>query len=113
MNHEKPNSHKGFKIVVANCEGTTPQVKSRLLKTCSHLFNDVFIAVESKLDNTIYDSEFLPSTYLDPPPSRRDRVRGGIFIATKAGLVAEPLTEFDTVCEIRWVKIQLHSLAPA
>ena len=67
---------------------------------------DIFLAVESKLDDSVYDNEFLPATY---SASRKDRKRGGggVFIATKEPIIAEPLPELDTDCELRWVKIQL------
>ena len=51
---------------------------------------DIFLAVESKLDDSVYDNEFLPATY---SASRKDRKRGGggVFIATKEPIIAEPL----------------------
>ena len=33
---------------------------------------------------------------------------GGVFITVREGVVAEHLTEFDTNCEISWIKIQLQ-----
>ena len=110
ISNKKPNNciEDEFKIVVTNCEGVTGKkllLENMLLSTQP----DVFIAVESKLDKTVSDAEFLPPPYLDPPPSRRDRIRGGggVFIATKSGLTAVPLENFDTQCEIRWIKILL------
>ena len=72
---------------------------------------DIFLAVESKLDSSVFDAEFLPPTYRDSPPIRKDRKRGGggVFIAVREGLVAEHLTEFDSECELAWIKIHLQS----
>ena len=105
-----PDDDDSFKFVVANCEGVTGK-KQLIENMLASSQPDVFIAVESKLDDSVYDSEFLPSTYLAPPPSRRDRIRGGggIFIATKNGISATSLPLYDTDCEVRWVKIHLQS----
>ena len=72
---------------------------------------DIFLAVESKLSKDVNDSEFLPSPYRTSPPVRKDRVRGGggVFIATKDHIIAEPLKSLDSDCEICWIRVQLHS----
>ena len=66
---------------------------------------DILIAVETKTNGSIYDSEFLPQNY---NASRRTLDGGGILVATK-DIIAEPLPRFDTKCEIRWVKVHLQA----
>ena len=61
-----PDDDDSFKFVVANCEGVTGK-KQLIENMLASSQPDVFIAVESKLDDSVYDSEFLPSTYLPPP----------------------------------------------
>ena len=97
-------------FMVANCDGVTGK-KATLENMLTSLQPDIFLAVESKLDNSIYDAEFLPQPYRDFPPARKDRKRGGggVFIAVREGIVAEHLTEFDSNCEISWVKVQLQN----
>ena len=96
--------------MVANCDGVTGK-KATIDNMLTSLQPDFFLAVESKLDNSVFDAEFLPPPYRDFPPARKDRKRGGggVFIAVREGVVAEHLTEFDTSCEISWVKIQLQN----
>ena len=96
-------------IVVANCDGVTGK-KATIENMLTSLQPDIFLAVESKLDDSVYDAEFLPPTYRDSPPARKDRKRGGggVFIAVREGIIAEQLTEFDSECEIAWTKIQLE-----
>ena len=67
---------------------------------------NIFITVESKHDNSVYDSEFLPATY---SASRKDRKRWGgeVLIATKEPIKAEPVPELDTECKLCWMKIHL------
>jgi len=69
---------------------------------------DILLAVETKLDGSVQSSEFLPPHFI---PSRHDRKRdgGGVLIATRDNIIAEPLLEFDTDCELRWVKIHLDA----
>ena len=97
-------------IVVANCDGVTGK-KASIENMLTSLQPDVFLAVESKLDQSVFDAEFLPQTYRDSPPVRKDRKRGGggVFIAVREGILAEHLSEFDSNCEIAWLKIHLQS----
>ena len=97
-------------VVIANCEGVTGK-KASIENMLTSLQPDIFLAAETKLDSSVYDAEFLPPTYRDFPPARKDRKRGGggVFIAVREGILAEHLTEFDTECEISWIKIQLQN----
>ena len=101
-----------FTIVVSNCEGVTGK-KATIENMLTSLQPDVFLGVESKLDPDVGDAEFLPPSYRVCKPTRNDRKRGGggVFIAVREGITAEPLKEFDTDCEIRWTKIHLISKA--
>ena len=70
--------------------------------------HDIFIAVESKLDPGVNDSEIIPPNF---SISRRDRTGNGgrVFIAVKDNIVVESQPQFDTVCEIRWMKVHLEA----
>ena len=57
-------------IVVANCAGVTGE-KTTIENMLTSLQPDIFLAVESKLDDSVYDAEFLPPTYWDSPPARK------------------------------------------
>ena len=105
-----PKNSNELTIISANCEGVTGKSAS-LEHMLTSLEPDVFLAVESKLDSSISDSEFLPPAYRTSPPFRKDRVRGGggVFIATREGIIAEPLTDLSTDCEICWIRVRLES----
>ena len=94
-------------IVVANYQGVTGKMAS-LKNMLTSLEPDIFLAVESKLDNSVYVNDFLPAGY---STSHKDRKRGGgrVFIATKEPIKAAPLPELDTECELSWVKIHLEA----
>ena len=72
---------------------------------------DIFLVCESLLNSDINPSEFLPAPYTVSGPFRKDRVRGGggVFIATREHIIAEPLPSLNSNCEICWVRIRLQS----
>jgi hypothetical protein len=67
---------------------------------------DLVCATESFLHGKILSTEFFPSNYT---PYRKDRsaIHGGVFILVHKSLVSTAVPEFDTNCEILWVKINL------
>jgi len=92
-------------VVVANCDGVTGK-QSSIENMLTSLNPDIFLAVKTKLDDSVYNAEFVPSHYV---PFRKDRKRGGggVLVATRENIVAEPLPEFDVESELWWVKIFL------
>ena len=63
---------------------------------------DVLIITETKIDDTVHTSEFLPSNF---KAFRRDRTRrgGGVLIAVKEQFAANELPLHDVDGEIVWV----------
>ncbi|KAL8603231.1 hypothetical protein ACOMHN_046237 [Nucella lapillus] len=65
---------------------------------------DIIIGTETHLDASVKNSEILPDSYT---VYRRDRNSdgGGVLLAVKEDIQSTLVTEFDTECEILWVKI--------
>ena len=108
-----PDQQGNLTFVVANCNGMTGK-KPVVEQMLESLNPDVFVAVESKVDSSILDAEILPAPYR-PITTRKDRAKGGggVLIATKEGIIAEPLTEEESAvhptCELCWSKIHLKN----
>ena len=90
-----------FTLVIANCEGVTGK-KAIIENMLTSFQPDVFLVVESKLDSNIADTESPPPSYRATPAIRYNRTRGGggVFIAVREGITAEPLPEFNTNCQM-------------
>ena len=69
---------------------------------------------ESKLDNTISDTVVLPQDFGYDIISRKDnRVSaGGVLIAVKNTLVASPLSNLETDCELVLARIEIYNNKP-
>ena len=93
-------------LVVKNCNGVRGK-KAALEHMLGSLEPDIFIALESKLDPSV-NSDIIPPNF---SISRRDRAgySDRVFIAVKDNIVVEPQPQFDTECEIRWIKVHLEA----
>ena len=92
--------------IIANCNSV--KGKGAIIETMLDSLNpDIFIGVETKLENNIKDNEFMPSTYITV---RKDRNAngGGVFIAVKQDYIMEPIITSSN-CETVWVKLILTS----
>ena len=93
-------------IGIANCCGATnKQVEIEDLLSSHKL--DVLLGTESHLDDSVFDSEVLPSTY---SVYRKDRNKhgGGVFIAIRENLPSYQI-QMDTSLEIIWVRLHIDS----
>ena len=71
------------------------------------------VCTESWLTPDIYDAEIIPSS-LGYTMFRRDRGSrgGGVFILVRNLYIANRLQEWETDCEILWIKLQLEGSVP-
>ena len=72
----------------------------------------VYIASETKLDKTVYSSEFMPQDYRNV--FRNDRSRRGVLIAHRDDVIATPV-KLDGIkddCELTVSKIKMSSNKP-
>ena len=74
---------------------------------------DIVICTESWLTPDIYDAEIIPNS-LGYTMFRRDRGSrgGGVFILVRNLYIANRVQEWETDCEILWIKLQLAGSVP-
>ena len=67
---------------------------------------DVIFCTETWIDSSISDNQIFPDNY---NIYRKDRkITGGeVMIAINKEYLSEPVSEYDTDCEIIWAKIKL------
>ena len=75
---------------------------------------EILCICESKLDNTISDSAILPENSGHEIVNRKDNKlgAGGVPIALRSDLIATPLKELDTFCEVVWIKLEINKSKP-
>ena len=101
-----------LKIMTINCRSLRSKEKQALLKA---VIDDekpnIICGQETHLDRNFQNSEVFPDDY---NIERTDRTLGGggVFVATKKDLVVSSVTELDTDCEIKWIKLEIKGLAP-
>ena len=96
------NSLKGIFI---NTNSVKSIEKATQLKATIHYSNpDIIFLVETKLDSNYQTYSFLPANYV---AIRKDRNAhgGGVLIAFRDDITAEPLDNLNSNCEIVWTKI--------
>ena len=69
----------------------------------------MIFGTESWLGTNIKDHEVFPSGYSVYRKDREIGRGGGVFIAVKDHIMSSQITDFDTDCEILWVKISIAS----
>ena len=108
--HVKPVNQRRCRdeitIVLANCDRVTGK-KSSIENMLVSLDPDIFLAVETKLDNTVQNGEILLPQY-NSSPNDRKRGGGGVLVASKDNIITEALPDYDTNCELCWIKIHLE-----
>ena len=101
-----------FRIVVANINGARGKTAD-VEHLCNYMDPDALIFCETKVNNKIHSSEFLPANYR-ANCFRKDRTSegGGVLIALKSHYVVEEVELIDVDCEVVWVKIVLQNCNP-
>ena len=74
---------------------------------------DIVICTESWLTPEVYNAEVIPDS-LGNTMFRRDRGSrgGGVFILVRDLYIANRVQEWETNCEILWIKLQLAGSVP-
>jgi hypothetical protein len=105
---DKPKHPNGLKVVVANCQGL--RAKKEAVEIMLNTVNpDIFIGTETHLNNTIANSEILPSKYATQV-HRRDRPNkgGGVLIAARNDIMMTDLPELSPEeSETAWAEVQI------
>jgi exonuclease III len=92
-----------LKIMSLNTNSLVSDNKHAPLSTLLKEHNpDILCVCESKLDNTISDSAIFPSDSGYEIINRKDNKfgAGGVLIAVKNTILASPVNDLDTGCEI-------------
>jgi exonuclease III len=101
--------------VSLNTNSLVSDNKHALLSTLLKEHNpDILCVCESKLDNTISDSAIFPSDSGYEIINRKDNKfgAGGVLIAVKNTILASPVNDLDTGCEIVWARIEIANKKP-
>jgi exonuclease III len=94
-----------LKIMSLNTNSLVSDNKHALLSTLLKEHNpDILCVCQSKLDITISDSAICPSDSGYEIINRKD---GGVLIAVKNTILASPVNDLDTGCEIVWARIEI------
>ena len=115
---QRTNSHRlgkaTLKVLNLNARSIKPQDKLDQFHAMLDLYSpDVVTCTESWLTSDIYNAEVIPDS-LGYTIFRRDRGSrgGGVFILVKNLYIASRVQEWETDCEILWVKLQLAGSVP-
>ncbi|KAL3867447.1 hypothetical protein ACJMK2_044649, partial [Sinanodonta woodiana] len=75
---------------------------------------DILTVCETKLDNTISDSAVLPQDSGYEIVVRKDNKQGagGVLIAVRNTLIASPVNDINTNCEIAWIRVEVKGRKP-
>ena len=105
-----PNKRQNLRTFVINCNGIRNKT-AELANLVSYTDPDILLFTETKLNNKVSTSEFLPANYKG---FRKDRTSagGGVMIAIRDNLVAEEVDMIEVSAEVIWVKIILHNCNP-
>ena len=101
-----------LRAMLINCNNVKSNNKiSKLQATIHATYPDIILLVETKLDSSISTYSFLPFNY---EVNRNDRNihGGGVLIAVRTDIIADPQDKPNTACEIIWTKVHfLHKKA--
>ena len=105
---KKPTIMKPLRIINVNCQSLSNKKEDfeRLLDSTKA---DVVFGTESWLGSNIKDHEVFPDGYTVYRKDRTEGKGGGVFIAVKDHYVSSHMADFDTDCEILWVKLEIAS----
>ena len=104
---DRANAKNKFKLkaVLTNGNSVKSTAKVSQLQATMHSTNpDILFLVETKLDSSIPTYSFLPTNY---EAIRKDRNAhgGGVLIALRNDIIADPQDKLNTTCEIVWTKM--------
>jgi hypothetical protein len=101
----KKTKRNTLNAILINTNSIKSITKTTQLKTTIQSNNpDIMFLVETKIDENYPTYSFLPPNY---NAIRKDRSihGGGVLIAFRDDIVAEPLTNLNSNCEIVWTKV--------
>ncbi|KAL3877259.1 hypothetical protein ACJMK2_034992 [Sinanodonta woodiana] len=104
-----------LKIMSINANSLVSDNKHAAL--CAILKNhnpDILTVCETRLDNTISDSAVLPQDSGYEIVVRKDNKQGagGVLIAVRNTLLASPINDLNTNCEIAWIRVEVKGRKP-
>ena len=108
--HNLPPKRSNLRSLVINCNGISNK-RAELENLINYADPDIILLTETKIDNIFRPAEFLPPQYCGD--IRKDRVAGGggVMIATKNGIVCEPL-DINVNCELVLAKVKADNNTP-
>ena len=101
-----------LRAMLINCNSVKSNNKIAQLQATIHATDrDIILLVETKLDSSISTYSFLPFNY-EAIINDRNIHGGGVLIAVRTDIIADPQDKFNTACEIIWTKVHfLHKKA--
>ena len=104
---EKPNRHtcrRPLRILNINCQSLINK-KEEFDALLDSTHCDIIFGTESWLHNDIRDNEVFPPGYVFYRKDRNQGRGGGVFIGISDNIISSRVQDFETNCEILWVKI--------
>ena len=104
-NRKHVNTKYKLRVILINWNSIKSNNKiSQLQATINATNPDIILLVETKLDSSIPTYSFLPFNY---EAIRNDRYLdgGGVLIAVRNDIIADPQDKLNTTCEIIWTKV--------
>ena len=104
----KPKQHN-FRSLVINANSIASK-KAELESVLTYTDPDILIVTETKIDETVHTSEFLPANF---KAFRKDRNRdGGVMIAVKENVTASEISIREVDGELIWVRVEPKNNSP-
>ena len=101
-----------LRAMLINCNGIKSNNKISQLQATKNATNpDIILLVETKLDSSIPTYSFLPFNY-DAIRNDRNLHGGGVLIAVRNDIIADPQDKLNTTCEIIWTKVHFVLINP-
>ena len=102
----QPAPKNNLRVIVANCNSVASK-SAELANVVDYTEPDILLLTETKLDNRVSSSEFLPQGYTCASRHDRNRSGGGIMIMTRSSLQVENIAIEDVSCETTWASVTL------
>ena len=102
--HQAPKNN--LHVIVANCNSVASK-SAELANLVDYTEPDILLLTETKLDNRVSSSEFLPQGYTCASRLDRNRSGGWVMIMTRSSLQAESIMIKDVSCETTWASVTL------
>jgi hypothetical protein len=100
-----------IRIAVINANSVKNK-KCEIAELCYSTNSDILVFTETKIDNTIASSEFLPKNYNGYIRKDRNTEGGGVLIAVKNSLVVDEVALESMNSEIVCARLTLHKSSP-